>query len=346
MRLDLYFTKNLSYFLKDSGFSGSEKKEFAALPRNFWQEEIKLGNIKLENKTLKPSFNIDDSIKFSLNIDWKKIKKNWNDFYQKNLRPTPLKIKYLAKTPDYLVLNKPAGISVHPAFPISRSSRREPTLVESVLNDFPEIITTTEKGEGERPGIVHRLDKLTSGVLLIARNLKTKLYLKREFKTRKVKKTYLALVEGGFPQSKFEISGEIGKLRQNPLKQGFSSSQTKPVALINPKQSLTKGEVLSCGKLEDIANGEHAEAKVVRTWSKYLNSNKDFTLLRLFPHTGRTHQIRVHLANLGFPIVGDKLYGSQIIPTKKLHCLHAYRLKWKIPSGKSQIETAEDVILF
>jgi len=329
MRLDIYFRKNLLHFLRQSELSDADQKKLAGLPRAFWQKEINLGNIKLENKILKPSSNIDGSKKFQIKIDWEKIKKNWGQFYEKKLILRKLKIELVKKYPGLLAVNKPAGIAVHLTFPLSREKKREISLIEGVINEYPEISEATEPGEEERPGIVHRLDKNTSGVLLIARNLKIKRQLKKQFQQRGIKKTYLALVAGDFPYESFEISNPIGKLASNPLKRGVG-----PAKLINPKPSVTRGEKVKRGELE---------WGIIKKWLKYIEKG-GYTLLRLFPETGRTHQIRVHLASLGYPIVGDTLYGSrQALPG--FHCLHAYRISWKNPSGKILSATANKIII-
>jgi len=330
MRLDIHIIKNLQQFLAKSGLSSPEQNKLAGLPRVFWQKEINLGNIKIGDKSLKPSFNVGDPEKFEIKIDWEKVKKNWEQFYEKNLVPQKMNFDFLRVFPELLVVNKPAGISVHPAFPISRERNREVSLIEGILDKYPEILKAAEPGEEERPGIVHRLDKNTSGVLLVARNLAAKHQLKKQFQNREIKKIYLALVEGDFPYAEFEISHPIGKLAANPLKRGVG-----PAKLINPKSAITRGEKVKRGE---------PEWGIIKEWLKQIKEG-GYTLLRLFPETGRTHQIRVHLSSLGYPIVGDTLYGSRQ-PLPGFHCLHAHRISWKTPTGKTLSADADSIKFF
>lgn len=342
MRLDLFIVKSLQSLLCTSGLSESVCKKLLALPRAFWQKEINSGNIKLGNKIPKPSFNIDDLKKSQIKIDWKKIKKNWEQFHKKKLVPQKIKIEFLKIYPELLVVNKPAGIAVHPTFPISREKKREVSLIEGITYKYPEILKAAEANEEERPGIVHRLDKNTSGVLLVARNLNSKRRLKKQFQDRIIKKTYLALVEGGFPYDKFEITSQIGKLASNPLRRGVNNltlnGEEKKVTgrLINPKASITRGERVKDGG---------PEGKIIKTWLKHIKKKNKFTILRLFPETGRTHQIRVHLGSLGYPIVGDRLYGSPI-NLSNFHCLHSHKISWKKPNGKAVSAVSDSIILF
>jgi 23S rRNA pseudouridine1911/1915/1917 synthase len=330
MRLDIYLIKNLSLFLVKSDLTKADQNKLAGLPRVFWQKEINLGNVKIGDKTVKPGINIDDKKILKINIDWEKVKNNWAQFLEKKLVPQKIKIEFLKIYSDLLVVNKPAGITVHPSFPISRNRVREVTLIEGVVEKYPEILGSGELGEEERPGIVHRLDKNTSGVLLIARNLKTKLSLKKQFQSRTIKKIYLALVEGDFPYENFEISEPIGKLASNPLKRGVA-----PAKLINPKPGVTRGEKVKRGA---------PEWGVIKEWLRQIKDG-GYTLLRLFPETGRTHQVRVHLSSLGYPIVGDALYGSPH-RLSNLHCLHAYRIIWKNQTGESQVVTSKSIKIF
>jgi len=329
MRLDVYIIKNLTSILSKSGLSEADRKKLAGLPRVFWQKEIKLGNVKIGNNIPKPSFNIDDSKNFEIKINWENIKNNWERFYEKKLVPQKIKIEFLKIYPRLLVVNKPAGTAVHPAFPQKREGGRETTLIEGVAYQFPEILKAVEPGGEERPGVVHRLDKNTSGALLIARDLDAKHRLKKQFQDREVKKVYLALVEGDFPYENFEISEPIGKLASNPLKRGVG-----PAKLINPKFAVTRGEKIKRGA---------PEWEIIKEWLKSVDKG-GYTLLRIFPETGRTHQIRVHLSSLGYPVVGDGLYGSrQKLPG--FHCLHAHKISWKNPSGKTLTTSADSIKL-
>lgn len=339
MRLDLFLKKNILIILKNCrDFSDSEKKELLKIPRFFWQKEINLGNIKILKKSVKPSHNVDIAKISSVNIAWKNIKKNWNTFYRKHLFSYPVSLQFVLIQKDFLVVNKPAGIAVHPVFPLSRGVPRNVSLIEGIVSYYPET---------ESAGLAHRLDKETSGVLLVARNPETKKFLKKQFKNRGVKKVYYALVEGILPYNKFSLRGKIGKSQKNPILRKMASIEIYDLKsndrapaiifsgkIINPKDSLTFGEKVASGSLDELRKAKQPINKIVAAWKKYLkNSHKKFTLLKLTPETGRTHQIRVHLSTLGFPIVGDKLYGKNHYKSLPLHCLHAFSLEWSDSQG-------------
>lgn len=195
---------------------------------------------------------------------------------------------------DLLVVDKPAGMVVHPSPGHDRG-----TLVHAALGHVPELEGI---GGEERPGIVHRLDKETSGLIIIAKNERAHRWLQEQFKSRKVEKIYLALVDGKPPTPSGRIEASIGR----------SATHRKLMAVV-PQ---TKGR---------------AAVSEYRT----LESYPQHTLLEVHPLTGRTHQIRVHLAFLGCPVAGDRVYGKKK-PTLALdrHFLHAHRLKIVLPGEK------------
>lgn len=197
----------------------------------------------------------------------------------------PLDIIY--ENDDLMIINKPAGMVVHPS-----PGHPSGTLVNAALGYDPDM----EGVGGEiRPGIVHRLDKDTSGIIVIAKNGKTLAFLQEQFKLRKVEKTYLALVDGIPPTKSGRIEAAIGR----------DPAHRKQMA------------VLPEGK-----------GRAAVTEYKTLESFKNFTLLEVHPFTGRTHQIRLHLKLLGNPIVGDTIYGHKhpSLPISR-QFLHAVRLK-------------------
>lgn len=195
---------------------------------------------------------------------------------------------------DLIVVDKPAGMVVHPA-----AGHASGTLVNAVLGYDPDLEGI---GGEERPGVVHRLDKNTSGLILIAKNERAHRWLQDQFRLRKVDKTYLALVDGKPPTPSGRVEAHIGRDPKN----------RKRMAVVNERQGR---EAVS-------------EYKTVEEFEKH-------TLLEFHPHTGRTHQIRLHCAFLKCPIVGDKVYGRKN-PTIGLerHFLHAYRLSILLPNEK------------
>jgi 23S rRNA pseudouridine1911/1915/1917 synthase len=195
---------------------------------------------------------------------------------------------------DLIVVNKPAGMVVHPA-----AGHASGTLVNAILGYEPNIEGI---GGAERPGVVHRLDKETSGLILLAKNERAHRWLQDQFRLRKVEKTYLALVDGKPPTPSGRIEAYIGR----------DPSHRKQMAIVSESRGR---ETIS-------------EYKTVESFANH-------TLLEFHPLTGRTHQIRLHCAFLGCPIVGDEVYGRKK-PTVEIgrHFLHAYRLKIVLPGEK------------
>ena len=195
---------------------------------------------------------------------------------------------------DLIVVNKPAGMVVHPA-----AGHSSGTLVNAVLGYEPDIEGI---GGEERPGVVHRLDKETSGLILLAKNERAHPWLQDQFRLRKVDKTYLALVDGKPPTPSGRVESHIGR----------DPSHRKRMAIVSESRGR---EAIS-------------EYKTVESFPHH-------TLLEFHPLTGRTHQIRLHCAFLGCPIVGDDVYGRKK-PSLDIdrHFLHAYRLKIILPGEK------------
>jgi len=212
----------------------------------------------------------------------------------------PLNIVYEDK--DIIVLNKQAGTSVHPSI-----NESDGTIANALIAKYPEI-----QGVGDdpiRPGIVHRLDKDTSGLLVVARNQKTFEFLKKEWQEGKVVKKYLALV-WGHPKEKGEIVSELTR----------SLKDFRKRMVVRPEK-----------------NQEEIKGKLAVTKYKIIKKYREFSLVEVYPKTGRMHQIRVHMASLGMPVAGDKIYGKKNEVPKGLtrQFLHAYYLKFSLPDGRS-----------
>ena len=205
-----------------------------------------------------------------------------------------ISLDILFENDDLLVVNKPAGMVVHPS-----PGHQAGTLVHAVLGHVPSLEGI---GGEERPGVVHRLDKETSGLILLAKNERAHRWLQDQFRLRKVEKTYLALVDGAPPTPAGRVEAPVGR----------DPAHRKKMA------------VLPLGK------GREATSEY-RTLERF----KAHTLLEVHPLTGRTHQIRLHLAFLGCPIVGDTIYGRRK-PSVEIsrHFLHAFKLRILLPGEK------------
>ncbi|OGG43141.1 hypothetical protein A3G50_01825 [Candidatus Jorgensenbacteria bacterium RIFCSPLOWO2_12_FULL_42_11] len=234
-------------------------------------------------------------------------------------------ISLIYETKDFIAVNKPAGVLVHPIKdPISKiQDSREKTLVDWVLERFPEVknvgdLPADRQVVNSRPGIVHRLDRDTSGVILIARNQAFFEYLKNLFKTHQIKKTYLALAWGKLEPKSGIIKIPIG-IKTGTIKRTVWRQKAKDI-----KEAITEYRVLKNFKynVPDVA------------------APLDFSLVELTPKTGRTHQIRIHLAALNHPVVGDNLYGFKKLSLGKLgidldrQFLHALSLEFNLVAGR------------
>lgn len=227
--------------------------------------------------------------------------------------PVNLPLKTLYNKDGLLILDKPPGLAVHPGAGFKGDS-----LSQALLYHFKDIHLVGEEG---RHGIVHRLDKDTSGVMLVALTPEMYEYLKDSFSERKVKKEYLALVVGKIEKPQGKIDAPIGKSKTD-----FRKMATKNV--IQEKPSLTEYKVL-----------EYLKAPIGSP-----NGVDTYTLITVQLHTGRTHQIRVHMAHLGFPLAGDTLYGGKKTKLAGLNrqFLHARKIGVKLPDG-TWIEAQSDL---
>lgn len=251
---------------------------FTNYSRNFFQELIDNSKILVNNKIInRPGYQIKTGFLIEINFPTA----------EKVIPPSDLGIKILLKHEDFLVIYKPANLISHNSI----NAKMDITLVDWLLHNN---IYLSQIGTSEQPILVHKLDKNTSGLLIIPRNQDTYLYFIDSFKKRIIKKTYLALVLGKFPESGV-IDFPISRNPHLPYKM-----------------------------THEIPSGREAI-----TYYKLIKYLQDFniSLVEFKPVTGRTHQIRVHAAALGHSILGDIIYGTNSDLISR-HALHAYKLEF------------------
>ncbi|HKX23933.1 MAG TPA: RluA family pseudouridine synthase [Candidatus Saccharimonadales bacterium] len=249
--------------------------------RSFWQKRCEAGEVKIGGEPVKASYKLalDDVVEVTL---------------PEAVTFEGQSLPILYEDDDVVVINKPTGILTH----AKGVESPEFTVAEFVRPK------TTDGLDTNRPGIVHRLDRGTSGIIIAAKNNEAKRWLQGQFSKRNVKKTYIALVEGHLrnPEAILRLP-----IERNPKK----------------PQTFRVGD-----------NGKPAE-----TAYKVTKSYKDFDLVELKPHTGRTHQLRVHLEYLSHPIVGDFVYGKESKQLGRMF-LHAHQLELTLPSRERKVFTA------
>lgn len=264
-----------------------------ALGRRFSRAQVQRfiaeGNIKIEGKVMTDkSRKVHRGQKIRIVYSYPKLQAQPN-----------IKLKKIYEDADVLILDKPAGLVVHP-----NPSQSKFSLVGGLLAEYPALAAV---GDKFRPGIVHRLDADTSGLLVVAKNNASLEFLKRQFHDRKVIKIYTALVHGALAKPHGIFDQPIGR---KPGQKKFSA-------------------------------GFGRDAKTEYWVERTLRKGLDFyTLVRIQLHTGRTHQIRVHFAAAGHPVVGDRLYGGPYAETDRVFAprqfLHATSLKLQLFSGTAR----------
>ena len=239
----------------------------------------------------KPSkiLKFNDVIEMEESLKVKDVKKLNSNF--------KLNIKY--EDDDLMVISKDSGISVHPG-----AKTNSETLIDLLILSRPEILNI---GESSRPGIVHRLDKGTSGLMIIAKKNEILKNLKNQFKERKVFKEYLTVVNGITKESGI-INAPIGRHPVNRIKRALISSG---------KEAFTSYEKIK--------------------------NNECLSLLKVTIKTGRTHQIRVHLSSIGHPVYGDQMYSNKYKNSKKRILLHSFRIKFFHPNKKINIDIKDNI---
>lgn len=266
--------------------------------RNEIQRWIKEGLVEVDEKTAKASLKLTSG---------QAVKVTLPPPIDSRLLPEEIPLDIIFENEDVILLNKPAGMVVHPA-----AGHASGTLVHAVLHHAPEIQGV---GGERRPGIVHRLDKETSGLMVVAKNGISHRFFQQQFHARTVYKEYLALLEGRIEPASDRIDVLLGR---HPV---HRKRQT----------------VLSSDPMKDGAPGRRATTDYERL-AIYSTSVRDdagtahFSFVRAILHTGRTHQIRVHFAWRKHPVVGDSLYGyrRQRLQLNR-HFLHAHRMRIRLP---------------
>ena len=251
------------------------------ITRTSAQRLIEDGNILVNGKNAKVSYKIQENDKISVEIPEPK---------QIELKAQNIPIEIIYEDSDIIVVNKPKGMVVHPA-----NGNPDGTLVNAIMAICKDSLSGI--GGEIRPGIVHRIDKDTSGLLIVAKNDNAHVKMSEQIKNHEVKKTYIALVRGVFKENEATIDMPIGRSTSDRKKMAYNK---------NGKNAIT-------------------HIKVLKRFDKY-------TLLKVNIETGRTHQIRVHLSHIGYPIVGDYTYSNGKNEFDVIgQCLHAQKLEFKHP---------------
>ena len=299
------------FFLITDGDGNKRIDSFLAsqvtdLTRSRIQELIKNGSVKVNGSSPKTSYRIKVGDTIHLRL---------SPVIPCHLEPEFVDFTVIHEDSSLIVLNKPAGIVTHPA-----PGHRKGTLVQGLLQYCQDLSVI---GGVSRPGIVHRLDKDTSGLMVVAKNDQAHVFLARQFRKGSVNKKYLALVHGNVKPSKGQIDLPIAR---------------------HPKKRKEMSVLTSKGR------------NALTRWEKVEEFSEHFSLLIVRPMTGRTHQIRVHLSHLGHPILGDPVYGykkrwwkkypvllTHIEPLLKRQMLHAKGIRFVHPDSKDYREFSAPV---
>lgn len=251
MKLTAYENIRIDKYISD---------EFEEIPREKIKTFIKDKKIKVNNKNIKPSYKleIDDEIEISDEL-----------FEVPEILAEPMDLKIVYENDDYAIIDKDENVIVHPAGSIITG-----TLVNGLLDRYG-YEGLSHIGGDDRPGIVHRLDKDTTGLMVIAKNNEAYKYLKGLFETRKVDKKYLAIVFGNFEKKSGRIETFMDRDKNNPRKMAVTPSGRKAIS----------------------------QYEVIKEVDGY-------SLVKIHIITGRTHQIRVHMTHINHPLVGDPVYGN------------------------------------
>ncbi|MDD2688692.1 MAG: RluA family pseudouridine synthase [Candidatus Omnitrophica bacterium] len=274
----------------DSYLSDFSKEKKLGLSRESLKKLILQGGVLLNNGLIKPHYKLKSDDEIRINIEDKKTE---------TPEAEDISLDVVYEDRDLAVINKPSGLVVHPA-----PGNYEHTLVNALLHRFKDLSSVNPK----RPGIVHRLDKETSGLLVIAKNNFAHLALAEQFAKHTIKRKYIALVKGKMEFDENVIEAPIGR---HPLKR------------------------------KSMSVGFGSKTKYAKTYYRTLKRTDEFSLLELEPFTGRTHQLRVHLAFLGHPILGDNKYGRKDEFSRL--ALHAQKIAFLHPATGKLLEFSSEL---
>ena len=267
----------------------AKKLKEEGISREVIQKLIKSGKLKVSSQIIKKSsYLLEGEKEIEIELDY--------DFLPPlEIEAEEVPLEIIWEDDHLIVVNKPRGIVVHPA-----SGNWKGTLLSGLLYKNKKLAPS----ENLRPGIVHRLDKVTSGLLLVAKTTQALTLLSEQFRERKIQKEYHALCEGRLPSSKGRVDV--------PLKSSPQERKIRPDK--SGKEAITEFEV-----------------------KKYFPAT-DLSYVYLYPKTGRTHQLRVHMSFIGNPILGDKLYGAKKEFSSEGVALHAYKISFYHPHTKKEME--------
>lgn len=264
------------------------------ISRSMVQKLIEQKNIKVNGKETKHSYKLKLNDEIEIFVPEAK---------EINLKAQDIPLNVIYEDNDIIVINKPKGMVVHPA-----NGNPDGTLVNAVMNKCKDSLSGI--GGEIRPGIVHRLDKDTSGAIIVAKNDKAHIALSEQLKNHEVKKTYLALVRGIIKENEATINMPIARSKKDRKKMDVDKEG---------KEAITHFKVLG----------------------RYKNK---YTLLQINLETGRTHQIRVHLSHIGYPIIGDEVYSNGKNEWNVSgQCLHAWKLEFNHPVTGEKISLEAEI---
>ena len=264
------------------------------ISRSMVQKLIEQKNIKVNGKETKHSYKLKLNDEIEIFVPEAK---------EIDLKAQDIPLNVIYEDNDIIVINKPKGMVVHPA-----NGNPDGTLVNAVMNLCKDSLSGI--GGEIRPGIVHRLDKDTSGAIIVAKNDKAHIILSEQLKNHEVKKTYLAVVRGIIKENEATINMPIARSTKERKKMDVDK---------NGKEAITHFKVLG----------------------RYKNK---YTLLQINLETGRTHQIRVHLSHIGYPIIGDEVYSNGKNEWNVSgQCLHAWKLEFIHPITGKKISLEAEI---